>query len=119
MVSGMHDTSHEYTFDGIYAGTLVTTLYPSAAWNLFDTWWAVFGLQLHTITILKAHVASYSARLLQWGQSVFDVLSFSRIFRKNLECGCQKPFQKFPDFSLFCEGWCVGLHDTHLLFSQS
>lgn len=108
MVSGMYDTSHEYTFDGIYAGTLVTTMCSSAAWTLFETWWALFGLQLHTIKISKAHVASYCARLLQWGQSVFDVLPFSRIFRRILEFECFKTFpdvsrifQNFPDSGKF------------------
>lgn len=92
MVSGMHDISQEYTVDGIYAWTLVTTMYPSAAWNLFGTYWALFGIQLNTRNMLRSHLAGYSSRMIQWEQSVFYVVQVSRKVRRIMVVECKKVF---------------------------
>ena len=92
MVYGMHDISQEYTVDGIYAWTLVTTLYPSAACNLFGTYWALFGIQLNTRNMLRSHLAGYSSRMIQWEQSVFYVVQVSRKVRRIMVVECKKVF---------------------------
>ena len=90
MVYGMHDISQEYTVDGIYAWTLVTTMYPSAAWNLFGTYWALFGIQLNTRNMLRSHLAGYSSRMIQWEPSVFYVVQVSRKVRRIFVVECKK-----------------------------
>ena len=92
MVYGMHDISQEYTVDGIYAWTLVTTMYPSAAWNLFGTYWALFGIQLNTRNMLRSHLAGYSSRMIQWEPSVFYVVQVSRKVRRIMVVECKKVF---------------------------